>query len=1179
MAEALELACDVMVKGAGTKPSLDRAVGFFVGRHIATCGSVKTSESADALGSSLISLPLARKMCQSLLFALAQKMKKLYRIGADEHHPSQQGQPDVLGADEDARVAGGTNIMSAVAEAVEAEIVVMSGVERRHDTAVLLGKEEPVVYATREERKAAEALLKQEKEDTAAIQTYCCALFLLLRQSVFDDYNDAETTGDFIRDEQYVKDQIVKIATRKLELMPMPEGAAAAEQEAAPAPPPPVVAAKTGKAGKSPSPKKGGAAGASPKRGTPAKKKNQEKPLEKGKAWANAGIPMLLTGMLEEATVDMQMHMLSFGLLDKIVDAFEANPGRGLLLSTLCRLTAALMVQDRRKDVWRSSGRFKKKISHLIFDAIEKYAHELKAYGRTSDEMPRFRGVYGVASTALTFTFTTCWSHLHKALAIFGLLALASLFENAKICFQAAAYVMRLYPQDRTLQLASWACLLNAADYIYKMYPVNRNLNSMHIQKRYLDPDPEEATKAASGEDGGSKKSDGEEDVTTQRQLDGSDEGRTGEDEENVAGEGAAARHGETNVQQFDEDGNAIDIAPQTPLGSGDGGADNSSAMGEQANPNEATTSSGEPRATTSASDTQTASKPPTAGGGAVNGAAAGSSSTKKAVSFGGDNASVDPPSTDLGGQTLTVGPTSTQQMVLGEDDGAGASSLPQVTGSAHTETVGSSGGGGEGSSSMKTGAPSSPGGGDNDQLGGESAEAAGERTATTFRDESSFPDATAGGSSSATALGGAVVEEDGNNLTNLEPLPGGTTEEDGAGGSATKDSASASSASSEPKERPFEIIDAQEERIEAAHYEVIMEMARCGWLQKDDPHYIEVEKDNSELLCQQYESDCNIKGMMSEYKRLEKLKTVLAEERAKQWHPPVTKYPSVQEVYYKRLLKVHGEDDEEVGPSARAEREITALVRRWPPHKLHVMYLEQCAKFTVPEEEIESEYVPPPPPPPQYTRPELGKNRTVQWEYRKRMIDLYTRKGHLVRAENVDIEMLDYRGKEFEEHPLPVYRNKGADVEEAKPQPVLCVDDVEVQFLGLSVMELLVTSANRHDISVELRRIGERGVDHPVVLIDLASRSFMAVYGDIEEQPAEDAGEGEMDGEQAPKDEDARIRALFDDCPQGEARDVFVKECKKFNVDPDDFEEAIDEEDEESSEDEDEQEDEDAAE
>lgn len=148
-----------------------------------------------------------------------------------------------------------------------------------------------------------------------------------------------------------------------------------------------------------------------------------------------------------------------------------------------------------------------------------------------------------------------------------------------------------------------------------------------------------------------------------------------------------------------------------------------------------------------------------------------------------------------------------------------------------------------------------------------------------------------------------------------------------------------------------------------------------------------------------------------SEVLQIEQLKTVLAEERLKQWHPPVTKYPSVQEVYYKRLLKVHGEDDEEVGPSARAEREITALIRRWPPHKLHVMYLEQCAKFTVPEEEIESEYVPPPPPPPQYTRP-IPKNRTVQWEYRKRMIDLYTRKGHLVRAENVDIEMLDYRGK-----------------------------------------------------------------------------------------------------------------------------------------------------------------------
>ncbi|CAD7952970.1 unnamed protein product, partial [Amoebophrya sp. A25] len=53
--------------------------------------------------------------------------------------------------------------------------------------------------------------------------------------------------------------------------------------------------------------------------------------------------------MYEEAPMGMQMHMLSFGLLDKIVDGFEQYPGRGLLLSALCRLTAAIAVQDRRR--------------------------------------------------------------------------------------------------------------------------------------------------------------------------------------------------------------------------------------------------------------------------------------------------------------------------------------------------------------------------------------------------------------------------------------------------------------------------------------------------------------------------------------------------------------------------------------------------------------------------------------------------------------------------------------------------------------------------------------------------------------------------------------------------------------------------------------------------------------
>ncbi|CAD7923780.1 unnamed protein product, partial [Amoebophrya sp. A120] len=1154
--EALELACETLKKGAGQKPSLDRAVGFFVGRHIARCGSISMSSSPDDTGSSLIPLPLSRNLCQALLFALAQNMKKLYLKGTTIAMKEQEENPTANHAggaaaaaaavdnDPDAasfpdRIAGAEVLVTETEEQFQQQEEVPSTATRVH---LPLPPLENLRTISREERKAQEAERKKEKEETATIQTYCCALFLLLRQSVFDDYNDLQTTGDFVREEQFVRDQIIKNATRKLELMPTPpDGAAAAVSTPQP---------------KTPQEKKTKAA--SPKRGSPKKTAGKKKddgklpPLPKGQAWverrhkprlcrihslldicmahhaaallvpfldANAGIPVLLCAMLEEATIDLQTHVLSFGLLNKIIDSFEQNPGRGLLLSALCRLTAAIVVQDRRKDVYRSCTRFKKRISLLIFDAMEKYAHEL------------------------------------KALALFGLLALASLFDNAKICFQAAAYVMRLYPDDKALQLASWACLLNASDYIYRVYRTTKNINSMHIQKRFLDENTFDAGDPQHG-DTNVNPEDGAETITTQRQD------VTFEDDEPAQ-----------PTLLFDEDGNpleatvavadltsGVDIAPATPLA--DPAGEVGGGVTSDNNPQEA--NSDENAATSSSSKAQ---------------------KSGKAVSFVEGEVetvtSFDPVSTGegFGDSEAKKDATSTQKAVLEERASSGQPDGPAET--------------------VLTSSPT--------ELGGEDAASSsampGMRSSSKDSGNSNVLEGgTAPGSSLADATGDPESSDAGMK-TNLDPLPGSGSET-----ASPEESFAQTGASSEKvqPERPYEIIDTEEERVEAEHYGIILEMSKCilKWLQKDDPHYIEEEKIRSELMCAQHEQDCDIMALMREFKRLEQLREELQINRAKQWNPPKVKHKTLEEEYLARLEVVFGEQAE----TARGKREITALLRRWPPNKYHVMYLEQCQVHNVPETEIEPEYKMPPPPLPQYERP-IPKIRTVQWEYRKRMIDLYTRKGHLVRAENIDIEMLEYRGKEhllyqrrckeFEEHPLPVYTLKGAALEDAKPEPLLLVDDVEIQFLALSVMELLVTSTNRHDISVELRRIGERGLDHPVVLIDIASRSFLQVFNeaqarlDAEEKKRKHLEQVEhyivviqrlreeyQDVDEKPPDEedDSKIRKLFKNCPEGEARNVFVEECKKFDIDPDDFEEALEEENEDSSSEEDEEEGEDGA-
>lgn len=161
----------------------------------------------------------------------------------------------------------------------------------------------------------------------------------------------------------------------------------------------------------------------------------------------------MLCALIEEGGMDLQVQLLASRLLDRVVESFKSEVGRGIMLCALCRLTASIAIQDRKKLTWRSSKAFKEEISNLIHDAIQKYAHEL------------------------------------PGVALFGLIALSALFENAKICFEAAEYVMELYPDDKNLQLASWNCLLNSGSFIYRILLMNKKLGHENIQRRYPNSD------------------------------------------------------------------------------------------------------------------------------------------------------------------------------------------------------------------------------------------------------------------------------------------------------------------------------------------------------------------------------------------------------------------------------------------------------------------------------------------------------------------------------------------------------------------------------------------------------------------------------------------------------------------------------------------------------------------
>lgn len=312
-------------------------------------------------------------------------------------------------------------------------------------------------------------------------------------------------------------------------------------------------------------------------------------------------------------------------------------------------------------------------------------------------------------------------------------------------------------------------------------------------------------------------------------------------------------------------------------------------------------------------------------------------------------------------------------------------------------------------------------------------------------------------------------------------------------------------------------------------------------------------------------------------------LKKQLCAQRELQWNPPKAKFKTLYEEYHERVTKVYGK----TATTPKGKRDIAVMFKKYKENDYHAMYLAVCKKFKVPQTKILTRYEVPHGAGLQSFQFPIDSTRSVYWEYRKRLTDLYTRFGQLDKARNVDLELLEYREKEhflyrqrcfdYGEHPLPLYKcSEGVN---ERPKPVLMIDDMEIQVLGLTVLSLLVTYVNRHDISVELRRIGERGLDHPYILVDLASRQFLATFQetqrrmDVVERAKKHKEMVEYYGDLLKRlfqQYDARrlktLDSLFAGIEQGKARDVYVKYCKELYVDPDEFEDQSFSEDEDMS-------------
>ncbi len=170
--EALTRACEVLAKGTNLKPSLDRAVAFFVARHLLT-----VCERKDTWGDmqSLLTLDLAKNLCQSLILALSKKMKRLYDIADNNIFKRSTGKHN-----------SERPLLWAAAAASKAA--------KRNKNKLSPGGAGPDADA----RSLFIAMTEEDKFESATIQTYCCAFFLLLRHSVFEDWKDLEMPRDVV---------------------------------------------------------------------------------------------------------------------------------------------------------------------------------------------------------------------------------------------------------------------------------------------------------------------------------------------------------------------------------------------------------------------------------------------------------------------------------------------------------------------------------------------------------------------------------------------------------------------------------------------------------------------------------------------------------------------------------------------------------------------------------------------------------------------------------------------------------------------------------------------------------------------------------------------------------------------------------------------------------------------
>lgn len=72
----MEQAVDHLFSGINQKATLDRAVAYFIAKHILTCSVTGSLEKGDFRF--LVPFEMGKRLCQGLLLAITKKMKLLY---------------------------------------------------------------------------------------------------------------------------------------------------------------------------------------------------------------------------------------------------------------------------------------------------------------------------------------------------------------------------------------------------------------------------------------------------------------------------------------------------------------------------------------------------------------------------------------------------------------------------------------------------------------------------------------------------------------------------------------------------------------------------------------------------------------------------------------------------------------------------------------------------------------------------------------------------------------------------------------------------------------------------------------------------------------------------------------------------------------------------------------------